>query len=368
MSTNPNELAGRSGMALVALQESLLARRKGALDQALALCQQSAQLYRAAAEQDEMEKLGLGKALIVLGEILSALDSNEEALDVLSEVADLVISIPQYGQEEPLILAAAALEKRAEILADFGRVADASESITRAIEFRRRRLNESPESDKAVALARSLNNRGIIFAALNRSEEALIDLDEAIHAYRTAIDRGASEIETTLSRALQARIAIVNGLGDNASDEIVSEFIQVYRRAVQLNPSILVDPRFPAAEKTVVEIRPHDGGRDPEKRRIRVMQGRYIELAEAIDAVRGTLAHASRSAGGSDIRFVVGPVELEFDVELQQSPEGAGGVRVMVMTGGSDPEATRSAVHRIKMTLTPVYQSGSDVLISDVHV
>ena len=366
-SNGPSELSGRSKRALLALHGSLESRKEGDLDRALALCQQSVQVYRAAAKLDGQEKIGLARALMVLGEILSALGSSEEALDVLSEVVDLNMDSSARGVRESQILAAAALEKCAEILADLGRAAEASESITRAIDLRRHFVSERPESSRAiVALARSLNDRAMIFAALDHSEESILDLEEAIRAYRAAIAQGARELESALSRALQARIAILSYLGDEASYELVSESVNAYRRAVRLNPSIMVDPGSSIAQGTVVEIRPAGDGQDIEKRRVRVMQGNYVELAEAIDAVRSTLTAAAYATRESSVRFEVGPVELEFAVELQRDAGSTAGVRVMVITGANDQEGRYGQVNRIKLTITPTNQSGRPLLIGDV--
>lgn len=366
-SNSPDELSDLSKRALLALHGSLESRKEGDLDRALALCQQSVQVYRAAAKLDGQEKIGLARALMVLGEILSALGSSEEALDVLSEVVDLNMDSSARGVRESQILAAAALEKCAEILADLGRAAEASESITRAIDLRRHFVSERPESSRAiVALARSLNDRAMIFAALDHSEESILDLEEAIRAYRAAIAQGARELESALSRALQARIAILSYLGDEASYELVSESVNAYRRAVRLNPSIMVDPGSSIAQGTVVEIRPAGDGQDIEKRRVRVMQGNYVELAEAIDAVRSTLTAAAYATRESSVRFEVGPVELEFAVELQRDAGSTAGVRVMVITGANDQEGRYGQVNRIKLTITPTNQSGRPLLIGDV--
>jgi hypothetical protein len=71
---------------------------------------------------------------------------------------------------------------------------------------------------------------------------------------------------------------------------------------------------------------------------------------------------------GQSGQFEVGPVELEFAVELQRDAGSKAGVRVMVMTGANDQESARGQVNRIKLTLTPIKRSGSPVLIGDVDV
>lgn len=52
-----------------------------------------------------------------------------------------------------------------------------------------------------------------------------------------------------------------------------------------------------------------------------------IELADAVAAVRDELLDASARATGADVEFVVGPIELEFGVELKLDVKAKTGSR-----------------------------------------
>ncbi|TXS35608.1 hypothetical protein EAO75_43905 [Streptomyces sp. uw30] len=88
----------------------------------------------------------------------------------------------------------------------------------------------------------------------------------------------------------------------------------------------------------------------------------YVELATAIEAVREELRRTAAHA--DDLRFEVGPIELEFGVELRQDPKTRAGVRVMVLTGGPD-QAAGAAQHRIRLELTPQSRHGRALMIGD---
>jgi hypothetical protein len=79
-----------------------------------------------------------------------------------------------------------------------------------------------------------------------------------------------------------------------------------------------------------------------------------IPLASAIRALRAEIVEAVRAGAGEEIRFALGPVELELEVEAAR--EGGGGAAItfwLVSVGG---KATRSerTTHTVKLTLTPV--------------
>lgn len=83
-------------------------------------------------------------------------------------------------------------------------------------------------------------------------------------------------------------------------------------------------------------------------------------LADAIDAVRRELRRAQDEGRGSDVRFVVGPAEVEFTVEVVKSAGGEASVKVLnlVSIGGSG-EVSTGAINRVKLVLTPVGVGGA---------
>jgi hypothetical protein len=90
-----------------------------------------------------------------------------------------------------------------------------------------------------------------------------------------------------------------------------------------------------------------------------------IELAAAVAGVRDELLAAAVAGAGSEIGFVVGPIELEFAVQLSADAKVKGGFKVWVVSGDAEARVSRGRTHTVKVTLTPKHPDGSDVLITD---
>ncbi|MEH6373147.1 trypco2 family protein [Streptomyces sp. KLMMK] len=90
-----------------------------------------------------------------------------------------------------------------------------------------------------------------------------------------------------------------------------------------------------------------------------------MELAEAVQAVRDELMSAAAQGAGSDVTFKVGPIALEFTVELRKDARARGGIRAFVVSGETDAGVSRTRTHRVSLTLEPVLADGTPVLISD---
>ncbi|MFE0458468.1 trypco2 family protein [Kitasatospora sp. NPDC058965] len=89
-----------------------------------------------------------------------------------------------------------------------------------------------------------------------------------------------------------------------------------------------------------------------------------IELAEAVAAIRRQLATAAEQAADERLQFEVGPVELEFSVEVRRDATAGGKVRAWVLSAEAGASAGRTATHRVSLTLTPRdVGSGGSVLI-----
>ncbi|MER7760181.1 trypco2 family protein [Streptomyces sp. NPDC097619] len=88
-----------------------------------------------------------------------------------------------------------------------------------------------------------------------------------------------------------------------------------------------------------------------------------IGLADAVAAVRDELLEATARAAGQEISFVVGPVEMEFEVELRADARAKAGFRVWAVTADTEAGATRGRTHRVSFTLTPRTPTGGDLLV-----
>ncbi|MEE1765328.1 trypco2 family protein [Streptomyces sp. SP18BB07] len=88
-----------------------------------------------------------------------------------------------------------------------------------------------------------------------------------------------------------------------------------------------------------------------------------IELADAVAVVRDELLRAAARGADQDIVFKVGPVELEFAVELRADARAKAGFKAWVVAAGVETEAARSRTHRVAVSLTPQRPGGGDLLV-----
>ncbi|GAA3799903.1 hypothetical protein GCM10022403_037540 [Streptomyces coacervatus] len=78
-----------------------------------------------------------------------------------------------------------------------------------------------------------------------------------------------------------------------------------------------------------------------------------IELAAAVRAIRDQLMAAATAGAAESVRFEVGPIEMEFAVELRREAGAKGGVKAWLVTADTEARAARTRTHRIAFTLTP---------------
>jgi hypothetical protein len=78
-----------------------------------------------------------------------------------------------------------------------------------------------------------------------------------------------------------------------------------------------------------------------------------IELADAVRAVRDGLMAAAVEGADAPVRFEVGPIEMEFTVEIRRETGGKAGVKAWVLNAEADARASHGSTHRVAFTLTP---------------
>jgi hypothetical protein len=78
-----------------------------------------------------------------------------------------------------------------------------------------------------------------------------------------------------------------------------------------------------------------------------------VELAELIGQLRVELTEAMRAGEGADLRFEVGPVELELTVAVDKEAKPGAKVKFWVVEFGADVKAGSSTTQRIRLTLDP---------------
>jgi Trypsin-co-occurring domain 2 len=92
--------------------------------------------------------------------------------------------------------------------------------------------------------------------------------------------------------------------------------------------------------------------------------GVRIELADAVAVVRAELLEAAARGAGGEVGFAVGPIELEFAVELRADARARAGFAAWVLTAEAEAQAGRTSTHRVRLTLRPTRGDGGDVWIA----
>ncbi|AWE51851.1 MULTISPECIES: trypco2 family protein [Streptomyces] len=88
-----------------------------------------------------------------------------------------------------------------------------------------------------------------------------------------------------------------------------------------------------------------------------------IELADAVAALRDELLEAAARGAGQNLAFQVGPVELEFAVELRADAKVKAGFKAWVVSADAEAGIARGRTHRVKIALTPKKPGGGDLLV-----
>jgi hypothetical protein len=93
--------------------------------------------------------------------------------------------------------------------------------------------------------------------------------------------------------------------------------------------------------------------------------GTWLDLADAIGLLRDQVVEAQQRAEGHPLRFVMGEITVELEVELERSRELGGGLRFGVVSADARGGRSNRSVHHVTVTLTPRLGDGADVEISD---
>jgi Trypsin-co-occurring domain 2 len=88
-----------------------------------------------------------------------------------------------------------------------------------------------------------------------------------------------------------------------------------------------------------------------------------MELVEAVQTIRDELLRAAASGSSSDVAFEVGPIQLEFSVELRRDARARGGIRAFVVSAEADAGMSQARTHKVSLTLTPCETATRDPLL-----
>ncbi|MDJ0902657.1 MAG: hypothetical protein QNJ55_28015 [Xenococcus sp. MO_188.B8] len=90
-----------------------------------------------------------------------------------------------------------------------------------------------------------------------------------------------------------------------------------------------------------------------------------VPIAQAIQCLRQELSQAIASGENEDLRFKLGTVELELQIEVSSEGSGQAGVQFGVVSLGAEGTHTRGTTHTIKLSLEPISPNEEDTIIKD---
>jgi hypothetical protein len=90
-----------------------------------------------------------------------------------------------------------------------------------------------------------------------------------------------------------------------------------------------------------------------------------MPLAAVVESLRAELATAMAEGKGEDLRFRLGPVELEFQVQVSGEVGTQAGVKFWVVSVGGSAARSSASTHTIRLVLHPTGSGGGDVTVGD---
>ncbi|MFJ7996372.1 trypco2 family protein [Streptomyces sp. NPDC096310] len=93
----------------------------------------------------------------------------------------------------------------------------------------------------------------------------------------------------------------------------------------------------------------------------------WLDLADAIEVLRSQLSEAQRRGQDSSLRFVLGEITAEFEIELVRAKNGGGKLRFGVAEAEARGERSTRSAQRVTLRLTPERRGGGDVAVGDVE-
>ncbi|MFE6864505.1 trypco2 family protein [Nocardia sp. NPDC057668] len=82
-----------------------------------------------------------------------------------------------------------------------------------------------------------------------------------------------------------------------------------------------------------------------------------IELADFIQDLRKELSQAIATGSGQDLRFELGPIELETSVAVTREAGGGGKIRFLVVDADAQGKLGDAKTQTVRLTLNPVLNS-----------
>jgi hypothetical protein len=91
-----------------------------------------------------------------------------------------------------------------------------------------------------------------------------------------------------------------------------------------------------------------------------VTEDAQIPLSDAICALRRELVEAVKEGKDQEVKFALGPIELELQVELSSTGGGVAGIKFWVISLGGKGERSSGRSQTVRISLTPVLGTDGD--------
>jgi Trypsin-co-occurring domain 2 len=93
-----------------------------------------------------------------------------------------------------------------------------------------------------------------------------------------------------------------------------------------------------------------------------------IGLQEAIAALRAELIESVMASQGKSLRFEVGEIKMEFQIEMERSADVKGGIKFWVADLGAGEAVKNKDMHKVVVPLKPLRRDGKPLLTGSDEV
>lgn len=91
-------------------------------------------------------------------------------------------------------------------------------------------------------------------------------------------------------------------------------------------------------------------------------EAKRVGLQEAIAALRAELIESVVASQGELLRFEVGEITMEFQIEVERSADAKGGIKFWVVEFGVGGTAKNKEAHKVVIPLRPIRANGKPIL------
>jgi hypothetical protein len=90
-----------------------------------------------------------------------------------------------------------------------------------------------------------------------------------------------------------------------------------------------------------------------------------MPLAAVVESLRAELTKALAKGEGEEVRFRLGPVELEFQVQVSGEVGAEAGVKFWVVAVGGSASQSSASTHTLRLVLHPTDRGGGDLTVGE---